>query len=69
MSLPGRIPDDPPITDHRKVAEKSLEAALPPGLSDVELALVETLSAVAHALLSIDSRLAKLPGHYRWVHR
>jgi hypothetical protein len=69
MSLPGRIPDDPPITDHRKLAKEALAEAFGQPALPSNAAQVCLLTAIAHALLSIDGHLAKLSGHYRWVHR
>jgi hypothetical protein len=63
MSLPGRIPDDPPVTNHRALAEGALAIAASHASTDT------VMLAVVHALLSIDGHLAKVSGHYRWVNR
>lgn len=69
MSLAGRVPDDPPIIDYRALAKKALATVPDAPQSQDGMAQLQALTAIAHALLSIDDRLKKLSGHYRWVHR
>jgi hypothetical protein len=70
MSLPGRVPDDPPITDHRKLAKQSLAYVPDAPCNQDGIAQLHALTAIAHALLAIDRHLAQLrPATTRRVNR